>query len=547
MLLTLLPYLAGYTLSTKDNHYIGFSTANSADFNTYLAWMKQAQDGHLLFKIKYTTEPHASVVFHPLFLALGFASRFTGLSLITVAHLSRIVFGFLLLFTAYFFIAHFLTDRQHRRTAFFLVCFSSGFGGFYLVGWVLKKFLFTCAIQDHTVSWSCFQRMSLSSMALGDEELPIDLWVPESVTFWSLYGMFLFPVSQLLLLYGFLAFLRFTENNHSYQALSSAACFFFLFFIHPYDVLIVYPVLFLYLLLLLANKKTMSFFVSRLSGYAALFCIPGTPALYQMYVLLKHPLFLQWSHSPRFSPPFLYVIMGFGLVFLFSIVAAVHVFKHEKKEPFLFVFVWCALTLFLMYLPVSFQRRLVEGVHVPFCALAAYGIHAFFKHIREKKEAQGKTFDKQKVIRIILILASFSNICVFVSELKAIASTPFPYFLSTEMEQAFQFLNARANKNDVALSSYAVGNFIPARSGNTVYLGHYDQTLNIAQKQKDAETFFDTNTSCEWRRTFLKKHRIRYVFFSPEEQALRRLQTLSCPFLTPVFRSGSVTIYKLIH
>lgn len=544
MALTLLPYLLGYALSAKDRQYIGLSSANSADYNTYLAWMKQAQEGHFLFKLKYTTEPHASVVFHPLFLALGFLSRGTGLPLILISHGARLVFGLLLLNAAYHFIAYFLPERAHRRTAFFLVCFSSGLGGFYLVGWVIKKFLTTCALYERAFSWSCFHRMSLSSLALGDEELPIDLWVPESVTFWSLYGMFLFPASQLFLVRGFLTFLQFAENNRSRHALFAAAYFFFLFFIHPYDALIVYPVLSVYILLLFWKKKTAPSVLSRLPGLTAVFCLPLAPVLYHFYVLHRHPLFLQWSHSPRFSPPFPYIVTGFGLVFLFSLAAAAFIFKQKKKESFLFLFVWCALVFFLMYLPVSFQRRLVEGAHIPFCALASYGIHSFFELVRRKKEARGKIFDKQKAVRVVLILASFSNISVCISDMRSLAHAAFPYFLSSEIKQAFHYMDTRTSKNDIVLSSYAIGNFIPAQSGNTVYLGHYDQTLNAPEKYKDVLQFYGKKTSCVWRHAFLKKQNIRYVFFSSEERSLRGLKTLSCPFLTPVFQEGNTVIYK---
>ena len=115
--LTLLPYIAGYALSTKDKQFIGLAVGNSADYNSYLAWMKQAKEGHALFKIKYTTEPHDAVIFHPLFLAIGALSRFTGLPLMLLSHLMRVLSGFFLLFAAYRFIACFLTSPPLRNIA----------------------------------------------------------------------------------------------------------------------------------------------------------------------------------------------------------------------------------------------------------------------------------------------------------------------------------------------------------------------------------------------------------------------------------------------
>lgn len=552
MALTLLPYLLGYALSTKDNHYIWLSAANSADFNTYLAWMKQAQDGNLLFKLKYTTEPHASVVFHPLFLALGFLSRGTGLSLIFISHLARILFGFLLLYSAYLFIAYFLRERARRRTAFFLVCFSSGFGGFLLAGKTFFSFIPLCALK-RDFTWSCFQSASMHTaqqvfqIAGLNENAPLDLWVPEAVTAWSLYGMFLHPLSQAMLLLSFLFFLYFTRTVSRKHALLSALCLFFLFFTHAYDVLIAYPVMALYALYVLFLSGTVKNKTRFLSGTGMVFLFSLLPILYQAWVVKNNPVFSMWAQNPRLSPSLINALLGFGFPLLFSLAAFCRTHRENIKENFSFLFLWCGLVFVLLYIPVSFQRRLAEGVHIPFCALASYGMHDFFERIRAKKESRGKSFDKQKAIRIVLILASFTNICVFTSELKSTATSSFPYFLPAQTDQAFQFLNRHTNKNDVVISSYAVGNFIPARSGNTVYLGHYDQTIHAARKQKDVSLFYGKNTSCAWRRAFLKKHRIRYVFFSPEEQTMFGLKTLSCPFLTPVYHNKTVTIYKKIE
>ncbi len=551
MLLTLLPYMAGYALSTKEKHFIGLASANSADYNTYFAWMKQAQKGRVLFKIKYTTEPHKAVVFHPLFYAIGALSGFTGFSLLLVSHMARIIFGFLLLFTAYRFISFFLSSVPLRRTAFFLVCFSAGFGGFALAGKIFFSFLSVCAFHGN-VSPACFQAASLRvtkqmfHIAGGqlNENVPLDLWVPESVTLWSLYGMFLHPFSQALLLLGFLSFLRFSENGKFTAALSCGFCFFFLFFVHPYDVLIVYAVIFVYSFLQLHRQKAKDCFPSYVSGLALIFFLSILPVLYQVWVIKSNPVFSLWAKNPRLSPSLFNVFLGFGFTLLFSLYAALLYKRGEIKEIFSFLFTWCGLYFLLAYAPVSFQRRLVEGVHIPFCILAAYGMHAYFDRVHARRKNARKNFDKPKAIRIVLILASFTNICVFVTELKTFAATPFPYYLAPDMEHAFQFLDAHTKKDDVVLSSYAVGNFIPAQSGNTVYFGHYDQTLYAEKKAKEVEKFYDAKTSCSSRLAFLKQKRIRYVFFSAEERALYTEKKLSCGFLQPVFRKGNVTVFK---
>lgn len=552
MLLTLLPYMAGYVLSTKEKYFIGLSTANSADFNTYLAWMKQAQEGHMLFKIKYTTEPHPAVFFHPLFFLIGTLSRFTGFSLLFLSHLFRVLSGFLLLYASYRFIAFFLSSPAHRRTAFFLVCFSSGFGGFLLVGKIFFSFISFCAFHGN-ISSACFQATSLRvtgqmfHIAGGqlNENVPLDLWVPESVTLWSLYGMFLHPFSQALLLLGFLSFLRFAENGKFSSALSGSFYFFFLFLVHPYDALIVYSVTFVYSFLQLPHQRARDKIPSYVSGCVLIFFLSCLPVVYQVWVMKCNPVFSLWAKNPRLSPSLFNVLLGFGFPLLFSIYTVFLCKRSEIKETFLFLFTWCGLYFLLAYAPVPFQRRLVEGVHIPFCILAAYGMHAYFDRVHARRKNAGKNFNKTKAMRIVLILAAFTNICVFVTELKTFAATPFPYYLAQDMEQVFQFLDAKTKKDDVVLSSYTVGNFIPAHSGNTVYFGHYDQTLHAEKKARQVEIFYDDKTSCNSRRAFLKQNRIRYVFFSPEERFFYTAKKIACPFLREVFHKGNVAVFKV--
>lgn len=540
ILLTLLPYIAGYALSTKNKQFIGLAVGNSADYNSYLAWMKQAKEGHALFKIKYTTEPHDAVIFHPLFLAIGALSRFTGFPLMLLSHLMRVLSGFFLLFAAYRFIACFLTSPPLRKTAFLLVCFSSGFGGYLLLGKTFLSFFTHCAGQGHLTA-ACFEHITIPM-----EDGTLDLQVPEAVTLWSLYGTFLFPFSQALLLLGFLFAYYFVEYRKLSFAAASGLLFCLLFFVHPYDALIAFPVLCVYMLILAAKKNIKLFDPLLAAGLACIFIFSMIPVVYQAWVIHSHSLFAQWVQSPRLSPGIFSLISGFGFPLAFSVYAAfLYARGKQKKENLLFPFTWCALVFVLAYLPVSFQRRLVEGVHIPFCVLGAAGLHSILWRIKEKKQAGGKPYDLQKALRIIVILSSFSNICVFTSELKTLVRKPFPYFISQETKDAFAFLDARTNKEDVVLSSYTIGNFIPAQSGNTVYLGHYDQTLHFQRKLKEVETFYDEKATCRARSRFLKQNHIKYVFFSPEERYFYSAKTLDCPFLQPVFKKESFTLFKV--
>lgn len=88
-----LPYLYGWWRTPAGWVFQWIPPHNSADSNTYLAWVQQGARGRLLFEDLYTTETGRMPVFLPLFLAMGLVSRATGLAPMTVYHLFRLVEG----------------------------------------------------------------------------------------------------------------------------------------------------------------------------------------------------------------------------------------------------------------------------------------------------------------------------------------------------------------------------------------------------------------------------------------------------------------------
>src|SRR5687767_8050814 len=78
MLLTCVPYLIVWFYTPLDAVF-PWILFNSDDHGVYFAWIRQARDGHLLFRNLFTTEPQRGIYLHIYFLALGGLSRLTGL------------------------------------------------------------------------------------------------------------------------------------------------------------------------------------------------------------------------------------------------------------------------------------------------------------------------------------------------------------------------------------------------------------------------------------------------------------------------------------
>lgn len=507
--ITCIPYLYGYLSAPSGLSFIGLSACNSADFNTYLAWARQAKEGEFLFKNQYTSEEQKRIFFNPLFLSLGVISRLTSLSLISVFHIFRIISGFFLLFISYLFISFIISDKYIRRVAFFLILVSSGFGAYLYV---------------------------LRLVNPQGSLLPIDLWVPEAITFWTIYLSPLFSFSTALILTIFLLMLKFFKDGKIKFVLYAGLISLALGSIHPYDLFIVYPPLLFYSLYL--SFKDKGFLKGLLLPFLILFFLSLPIVLYNYWCLQENPIFQDWLKAPRLSPSLLSYILGYGLVFIFALLGGAKILILKKDTQYLPLF-WVLSSACLIYLPLSFQRKLIEGVHIPLCILAAEGLFWGAKKLK-------RLFDYQRLIRIIIILTIFSNLAVIATDLKVFRMHSFPYYLSKCEIRAMSYLEDNTSSSSIVLCSYHLGNFLPARSGNRVFLGHYDQTLNSKEKERILRKFFNQEVGEGFRRKVLKEYNIGYLYYGKQEKALGGFNPDKCPLLARVYKNEEVSIYNAL-
>jgi hypothetical protein len=515
VLLANIPYIYGYMIAPADKVFMG-DARSFIDTNTYLAWMHQAFDGNILFKNIYTTEPHARMLFHPLFLLLGMISRLTGLSLITVHGLARIFFGFALLIVIYIFISFFI-ERDIDRAAAFAVASISGSLAF------LKIF---------------------SSINAMPESWFLTGWV-EGNTFMSIYALPLFSVSMLMLIGVFYLMLRaFDENRTSYAVWAGLVCL-LLVSTHFYDVMIVYPVLILYVL----SKYFVLPDPERVRGELVLFGIMlliSVPSpIYNLLVSLANPVFKDWAwkSAVTLSPGLFWFFGALGILSVLSAIGIAKVVCEEDRRMFCrrwFLVVWALAVPFLIYAPLPFQRRLIEGAHVPIAILGYFG----FSFLIERFNFDRKLFS---VILIILLIPGnlflLSSDMAYLQQNSSMASVA--GFLDRDIYDAMKWLEANTKREDVVLADYELGNYIPAVSGNTVYIGHSPETIDFLGKWDLVLKFFGTDRDDEFRKTFLSSTGIKYVIYSWKERRLGAFDPNSGQYLVPVYRNPGVIVFKV--
>ncbi len=518
-----IPYGLGYGFAPAGMEFGGL-LVDLDDGYSYLAAMRQGFDGGWKYQILFTPEEHSGAYLHTFYLSLGKLSSLLGLSLIQTYHLARLTCGLLLLVTAYVFLSHFLRREGPRLVAYLLTSFSSGLG------------------------WLVLLSGSTTLQGLS----PIDFWLMDAYTFFIL---FTFPHSamavSLLLLFLMLA-LNHLETYSLRGLLLAGAVLVPICVIHPFTILLVDGILGVYWILLSLNRRR---FLGREAAAIAMWAFVPVPLLlYYLRVFASDPVLQNWAAQNLLpSPPVGHLLLGYGIVVLLAVAGAAHVVRRRNERRLLLV-AWVVAALALLYMPFSLQRRMVEGLHIPLCVLATIGLFAYVLPSAMasrwlRRYAHWRRYGSTQFRRLLLftvVVATIPSNLYLVAAYSGSALSAHPELLFQEDEVvAIDWLRDSTDRSDAVLASYEIGRYIPARAGNTVFMGHFHETVDVDRKKQLAEDFFQGTTSHDSRLDLLSEYRISHVFHGPAERQLGGFDPSGASYLTPVYHHSSVTIYRV--
>jgi len=113
--------------------------------------------------------------------------------------------------------------------------------------------------------------------------------------------------------------------------------------------------------------------------------------------------------------------------------------------------------------------------------------------------------------------------------------------------EAISYIDDALPKDAIMLSDMVAGNYIVARTGRTVYVGH-DNTVRREEKEAQAKAFFSGTMDPKSAYQFMKTERISHVFFGPQEKEDGGVEALGdvYPFLHTIYGTYTVTIYQVL-
>ena len=521
LLLGCLPYLYAYA-RREDRVYLwlGF---NFDDACVYLSWIRQAATNSNPFRVfnLFTTDAQGGMTANPLFLALGLLSRLTHLAPITVFHLTRVLFGGLLFRQIGKLLETLQFPKKTYLVIFATVAFSSG------LGWIPGL-------------WD-----------INSIQSPIDRWQPEAITFLCLLLTPLF-LASLCLQVMTLDFLLRSEDatdpkNARKMAIFAGICAALLTLIHTYDLISLSVVWSLYLVYRFVTLKEKSAKVS-LTTQTAIAGIIVLPALFWMYLSLKqNALFSARVAVETLSPSVWWVIVGYGGTLALALVP----FANLRKKPpiseenaetsvsvhtLAFIGLWTVGQILASYLPVSFQRKMIQGAHLPIAILAGFAIWSLWIKMNAGKTKKIPLF---AFAGGIILLLSLSNIRFVLREMSnsdanLVQTGRHRAYLSEPEFRAIEWIEANTKPDDavqalpwlslnrdpetghrlVGLRDLTMPVLIPALTGRRAYCAHFGETPDFGGKLSALMQFTSGKMPLPQRLEFRKEMKVDYLLFT---------------------------------
>ena len=526
-----IPYALGYVTARAETEYSGL-LVNLSDVTYYVA-MQLGMQGEWLYRIRFTAEPHAGAFLYTFYLALGHFARVLQMDAMTMWHVSRAFFGFVMFLGVYGFIAYFIDAPTWRRVAFLLALLGAGFD------------LFALPLDA----------------ADPASAVPLDLRMPEAHLFFSAFTYPHYSAAILCMLIVFWSGLRgLTENVSTRKWVALAVCGALanvgIVLVYPFLIFLTAGVFGVFFLALLWRAKKILW---RKGIWLAMLFVPALPLLvYYERVLAANEIIRLWNEQVvTYSPNAVHYVLTYGLYLVPALWNVWRVrFGNEAQAPRrIFLWIWLGVVAVLLYAPLNAQRRFVEGVQIPLAIVAAIGLcETVMPRVRAARWfqnlAQRPGYSAEGLQRLLLVLfigfASLSSFFLYSSAvLTNTVIQPYPFFRSQGELAAMDWLRANAGREDLVFASYYAGAWLPYRADTRAYIGQYYETVHFFEKFHAVEKFFDVSTDDAARQNFLNEMRAAFVFYGPAERAQGKFDPAQSALFERVYGNDSAVIYKI--
>jgi hypothetical protein len=509
LVLSSIPNWAGYSAETDKLAYKG-AFFDPQDYAVHMSMIRAGMQGDWAYQFRFTTELHTAAYTRLFYIALGQINRLLQLDPAILFEAARWLFGALALFALYALTARVFEELHWRRMAFLLAVFGSGLGWLQLMtGWVPGAIT------------------------------PIDFWLIDAYFF---FGLALFPhfsfVTALLCL-AFALYLDFLRTANWTRIAWIGALSILVQFVNPIAFALV-DVAFAAatLAVWMRDRK----FQWRHAAALAALAFAQLPLLFYNYMLLNNdPTWSQFTRQNQtLSPPPVYYLWGFGLLWLFALIGIVSAIRN-RKAALIACAAWVVTGLLLAYAPFYIQRRFLHAVTIPLALLGTQGLITLSDFATRKWLLFSRRVHSLALLTVFLV--SISSVYIGLGRGLYLRGHPDEFFYPASLNNALTWLQDNATQNDFVLSAAPSGLLIAQKTNLRVYIGHEMETLDYMAKSHLVEDFYQGRAKPDW----LATTNVNWVFYGPYEQDLSHGRQVTFPDLEVVYQSEGITIYRSLR
>lgn len=510
-----LPFLTGALMTPREAMFYGNTVVAPADASIYYSYIEQGRAGRIFMADALTAEQLPASLWQPVWWLLGQLANALRLTNPEVFFLGRVLTMPVLLTTLWWLTGWLFRDRRQRRVAWLLTIFAGGFGGL------------ASLLAGHPITTNGL--------------LPPDMWVSEMYTVLTLWGSphFLLVTSGILFVLGTVE-RSWLERQWRTIPLAGLVALLTLG-IHPFHLItwiIVWAAITVWRWL--ADRQ----FPAGYAGRWLVVLLMASPAvlLYGLQLLFDPLTIGRASQNINHTAGPLFFLLGLGV---FSVAAVVGAWLwRPRDERWRWAVTLAAAYIVAVYLPVSFQRRLSQGLMIPLALLSVPVIL--------KLEAIRRSWRRfWRLIAIAVFLAATVTtwpvvygliVKDYVDELTVAPKRM--YYLSSEFIQLSQYVRSSTDRRQPLLAPLLESNVLAGLTAHQVYVGYGVETLNFNRKLETMRWFFSKSPQEEQRR-FLIDQRLCYVLDSPRAQAYGgAFVPTTWTDLTAVWRGPTLSLYR---
>ena len=434
------PYIVGFQNSNSQAQFGGF-LINPIDGHSYLSKIQQGYRGEWKFRLPYTSEPGEGAYLFLFYLGLGHVCRLTQLQPIFIFHTARLLSALWLIFIIGRLLRALFNDAITRRMGLIAALFGSG------LGWLAVLFgTFTS-----------------------------DFWVAEAYPFLSMYTNPHFPLGLGLMIHILLP-------GQKDKLIPNLLTGLLLGLIQPFAVVIISLVKIIEEGWKIIQERIAFKQILKARWFWSIVGFTftgGIVVLYQYWAIINDPVLFQWhKQNITLKPVPLDLVVSLSPALIIGMIGAREAWKNKAGKTLV---IWTAISLVLLFIPWSLQRRFLTGIYIPLIILAMFGLRTLSKKTPAKFHYW---------VIVFLFLAIPTNLMVITSGLQAISEKNPQIFLDSDLVAGLEWIDLNTEEDDLILADQKDGLYLPSFTGRKVIYGHPFETIQAEKEQRFLEEVF---------------------------------------------------------